>query len=213
VGAIYRLLAASPDVDWSKWHFFWGDERCVELDNPYSNYKLAAETLFTPADILRYGQVYPVMQSMVPPPEAALRYEATIRKFFEAPAGEWPVFDLCLNGMGPDGHTASLFPRAPAGRSKTRVAKMAHAGHQPWVDRVTLTVPVFNHARCVVVCATGTDKAERLKAVLEGPLNPHMLPAQFLNLPALFHNQVNGDVIWMLEPGIAQLLQSDTVKA
>jgi 6-phosphogluconolactonase len=133
------------------------------------------------------------------PAEGARRYAATVRDFFGLADGEWPAFDLTLNGMGPDGHTASLFPHRSAVGETRRIAVMSHAGLAPWVDRVTLTLPVFNHARRVLFLAGGAAKADMLKQVLEGERNVKHWPAGGID-------PEDGEAVWLLEPAVAAKL-------
>jgi 6-phosphogluconolactonase len=112
----------------------------------------------------------------------------------------FPRFDLVFLGMGPDGHTASLFPGTKAlGENNKWVAANWIGKFYTW--RITVTVPVFNHATEVVFLASGEDKAQPLKAVLEGPNEPTQLPAQLI-CPE------NGGLIWMVDAKAASLLSN-----
>ena len=122
-GSTPKLLfadMAKADVDWSKVFFFWVDERCVPPDNKDSNFKLANENLFLAAYVPSenvhriYGEL--------PPPEGAARYVDEIKSFFGLKDGELPAFDVIHRGMGPDAHTASLFPGHPRINDRTGVA-------------------------------------------------------------------------------------------
>jgi len=199
VGNVFELLVADAAIDWPKVFLFWGDDRFVEQSNPYSSYKLADEKLLRAAPRLPPSNVFPVPVAAATPAEGAREYSQTIADFFGLKQGDWPRFDVTINGMGPDGHTASLFPNSPALDKTDEIAVMNHAGLAPWVDRVTLTFPVFNHARCVLFMATGRAKAQTLKMVLEGERNFHQHPAQGIA-------PVDGELIWLLDPSIAQLL-------
>jgi 6-phosphogluconolactonase len=135
--------------------------------------------------------------------DAATRYEAVLREQFRLSPGEVPQFDLILLGMGPDGHTASLFPGTPAvAESKKLVAAS-------WVEklrthRVTMTPPVLNAAKHVVFLISGEDKAKALQAVLEGPADPARYPAQVVNPRA-------GDMLWLVNQDAAGLLKTKTI--
>lgn len=185
--ALYSLLA-SPEyvgrIDWSRVHFFWGDERCVPPSHPESNYHMANETLL--------GVVQPPaehvhrMQAELNPSEAATRYELELAEALGGERlGHFGRFDLVLLGMGSDGHTASLFPGSPALAEKERavVATTAFAGGEAGAPasgafhrmgaapllRLSLTLSMLNAARSVMFLVAGSDKAERLAEVLVGP--------------------------------------------
>jgi 6-phosphogluconolactonase len=166
-------LAAASGLDWAKVHFFWGDERCVPPDDPRSNYRMARESLLDrvgpPA-----GNVHRWLGE-ADPPSAAERYEAQLRGFFGADAA--PRFDLALLGLGPDGHTASLFPGSPALDEQHR---WALAVHPPQVGawRLTLTPPVLLAADAALFLVAGREKAERLGRILRGPPSAPPLPAE-----------------------------------
>ena len=128
---------------------------------------------------------------------AAAEYEATLRSFFALAPGDWPRVDLILLGLGKDGHTASLFPGGEAVHERERLVVA------PWVEaqrtfRITLTPPVLNHARRAVFLVSGEEKAEALRAVIEGEREPDRYPAQV----------VEGSVLWMVDRAAARLLQS-----
>lgn len=166
--ALFKELAGSP-VNWSRVQLYWVDERCVPPDHEQSNYRMACEYLIVPAGIPA-GNVHRV-ETEFAPAEAAERYAARIPD----------VFDVLHLGMGPDAHTASLFPgdRLIEDRSRTVAATYAHKFEQ-W--RVTLCPRVLLEARHVVMYAPGADKADALRKVREGPLQPLLYPAQLLRL-------------------------------
>jgi 6-phosphogluconolactonase len=161
---VYEQLASENfkgRVPWSRVHLFWGDERPVPPDHPESNYFLAYETLISRVPIPPEN-VYRMPGGKADPEKAAGEYEQTLRDFFRSSGGEWPVFDLVLLGIGPDGHTASLFPGSPVLQEKKRWVAA------PYIEklksyRITLTLPVFNHARQVIFLAAGKEKAAVLK--------------------------------------------------
>jgi 6-phosphogluconolactonase len=162
--ATYALLAAAPfrdQVNWCRVEFYFGDERCVPPDHHDSNFKMAQDTLLSKLPITA-EQVHRV-QGELPPMEAADAYAAELR-----PLSVPPRFDLILLGMGPDGHTASLFPGTTA-LQETRA--FVTAVYVPKLDvwRVTLTAPVLSAAHEVIVTAVGAEKADALKLALEGP--------------------------------------------
>jgi 6-phosphogluconolactonase len=151
-------LAAQHEQDWSRAGAWWGDERCVPPDDDRSNYGMAREALLdrvsNPPRVHRIrGELDPV--------EAAAEYEREL--------GETPL-DLVLLGLGPDGHVASLFPGAPTLQERERRAVAAEAQHEPFVPRVTLTLPVLCSGRSVLFLVTGAGKAEAARAAfLEEP--------------------------------------------
>lgn len=172
--AMFRKLAASG-LDWSKIHIFWVDERCVPPTDDRSNFKSAEENLLKPAQV-RESNVHRILGELSPE-EAASKYVADIANWFDLKAGELPAFDVVHRGMGPDAHTASLFPGEPLISDDTHVA--AHV----WVekmkmDRVTLLPGVLRKARQTVLQAVGADKADALSEVLYGPDDIHRFPCQ-----------------------------------
>jgi 6-phosphogluconolactonase len=171
---LFSVMAKTP-FNWGNVHFFWVDERCVPPTDSRSNFKLADDALLTPAKIPP-GNVHRVYGEL-PPGEEAVRYVADIETFFELKKGELPVFDILHRGMGPDGHTASLFPGEPLIGNRTDIA--AHV----WVekmkmDRVTLLPGVLLAAKHTVLQVSGAEKAEALRHVLTGPEDLSSYPCQ-----------------------------------
>lgn len=199
---LYALLAEDAQlcaaVPWAQTHFFWGDERHVAPDHPDSNYRMAASVLLSKAPIPPQN-VHRIHGEEADPHDAARAYEQELRSFFVLPDGAYPRFDLVLLGLGSDAHTASLFPGTAALDERNRLA-VANRVDKLDATRITLTVPVFNNARCVVFLVSGADKASALKAVIEGPEAPHDVPAQLIQLHA-------GKIVWLVDQGAARLLQ------
>lgn len=171
---MFRKLAASG-LDWSKIHIFWVDERCVPPSDDRSNFKSAEENLLKPAQV-RESNVHRVFGEL-DPDEAASKYVEEITTFFDLKNGDLPTFDVVHRGMGPDAHTASLFPGEPLISDETHIA--AHV----WVekmkmDRVTLLPGVLRKARQTILQAVGPDKAEPLHEVLFGPEDLYRFPCQ-----------------------------------
>jgi 6-phosphogluconolactonase len=169
---IYPLLAASPRVDavdWSRVHLFWGDERAVPPDHPESNYGLARELLLDHLPRLRPSLVHRMPADAADREAAATSYARTIGRLFGSPASERPRLDLIWLGMGPDGHTASLFPGATtlAARDSLVVPAQAPAG-MAVQDRMTFTLPLINASRAVLFVVAGADKAAAVRSVLDG---------------------------------------------
>src|SRR5438034_5611470 len=149
---LYQLLADAPfrsQVDWSKVQFFWGDERGVPPDHKDSNYRMANEALLQKL-ALPAGQIHRMPAERADRDAAARDYQAEIaRAFGVSPQGEPPVFDLVLLGMGPDGHTASLFPHTEALKDRTR---WVVPNYVPKFDawRLTMTPLILNRAGAVI---------------------------------------------------------------
>ncbi len=176
--ALYERLAGEQSVDWAHVHLFFGDERHVPPDHPDSNYRMVKEALLSRAPIPD-ANVHRIRTELQDAAEAANDYERAVRSAFGLAQGAWPRFDLVLLGMGPDGHTASLFPDTPVLHERSRIASAVWVvPMQTW--RVTLTPPVLNQARAVLFLVSGAEKAETLRAVLEGPADPDRLPAQLI---------------------------------
>ncbi len=200
---LYRLLANETDatfrwlVPWDKTHFFWGDERHVPPDHPDSNYRMANEAMLSRVPIPPKN-VHRIMAENPDSGKAAGEYAEELRQFFQPAAGQFPRFDLILLGMGPDGHTASLFPGTDAVREQKKLVAA------PWVEkfrahRITLTPPVLNNATCVIFLVSGEEKAETLREVLQGDYQPDRLPAQLIR-------PTHGRLIWLVDRAAARLL-------
>jgi 6-phosphogluconolactonase len=162
--ALYRILDMKPRwgrIDWSRTEVFFSDERCVGPDDPASNYRMAHRALLRRVPI-RDGNLHRIFGEL-PPEEAADRYDAEVRAAF---GGAFPTFDLVLLGIGPDGHTASIFPASPTLKVTDRVAVAATALTEP-KGRVTLTLPAINAARQVVFLVSGKHKEHTLSWVVE----------------------------------------------
>ncbi|MBM3356434.1 MAG: 6-phosphogluconolactonase [Betaproteobacteria bacterium] len=163
-GALRRLpwLEAVP---WTHVHLFWGDERCVPSGHPESNYGLARRELLDRVPIPAENFHHTPVESGTPA-QAAAAWEAALHAFFGSGTGkdEFPAFDLVILGMGADGHTASLFPGDAALEEKKRWVMPVSARGEPAVARLTLTLPVFNHARRALILVAGADKRETFEA-------------------------------------------------
>ncbi|HEY2018261.1 MAG TPA: 6-phosphogluconolactonase [Bryobacteraceae bacterium] len=198
-GTSPRLLfqqLAKTKVRWDQVHLFFVDERCVPPTDPASNYKLADDNLIKPAHIPQ-RHVHR-MAGELPPKTAAARYTAEIREFFGLEEGEFPHFDLIHRGMGPDAHTASLFPGDPLIDDREGIAAAVFVPKfNMW--RVTLLPGVLLAAKHTVFLVTGEDKAEAVRAVFNEEYDPKKYPAQIAT-----HN--SRGVTWFLdEPAARQL--------
>ncbi len=131
---------------------------------------------------------------------AAQAYEQTLRKFFALAPGEFPRFDLILLGIGPDGHTASLFPETAALQEKSRLV-VANWVEKLNTNRITLTLPVLNAARCVAFLVSGIDKAAALHEVLEGKAPAEKYPSKFVR-------PTEGKLIWFVDRAAASDLST-----
>lgn len=197
---VYALLAeAKTSLDWSGVHIFWGDERCLPPDHPESNYRMARETflLHTPIPESNIHRI----RGEEPPDLAAASYEKELKRFFRehgrvvtAEQGAiFPVFDMVLLGMGEDGHIASIFPGSPAVEERNHwvVAVEHDQPPPPLVPRVTLTLPLINSAREIILLVAGEKKAERVGEALSGKANS--------DLPAARLHPSSGRMTWMLD--------------
>ena len=166
-------LVSSPlrtRIDWSAWHVFWADERCVPLTSPESNYDLANRFLFEHVDIPR-DQIHAV-DDRLGASETAEAYASVLAKVFQPSTGRLPRFDLILLGVGEDGHTASLFPNHPLLEETQRWVAPVFDSPKPPPERVTLTLPVINNARHILFVAAGEGKQHILSKVLRTGTSP-----------------------------------------
>ena len=157
---LHLKLASPPlveQVDWSRVHVFFGDERCVPPDDERSNYRMAEETLLNRVPIPR-NQIHR-MRGELPPEQAAEDYERELRDYFK---DEPPRLDLILLGMGDNGHTASLFPGLTAVHEQQRWVVAEYVAEvSMW--RITLTPVIINLAREVIFLVAGAAKADMLR--------------------------------------------------
>lgn len=165
-------------MPWDSLDIYWVDERCVPPDDNDSNYRMTREALFDHVP-LAPEQIHRI-EGELDPEAAAARYESELRNSFRLEGAESPRFDLIALGMGPDGHTASLFPHTEAIHELGRLAVANHVPQQKDSWRITLTWPVINHASSVFFLIAGADKASVLNEVLTGPHDPERLPSQLI---------------------------------
>ncbi len=197
-GEVYSLLGSEPirsQIDWQLVHIFWGDERCVPHNNPASNFYLAQEVLLHNVAIPK-SQIHPVPADQIDRDAASQTYAGEMQHVFGT--NGIPSFDLIHLGMGPEGHTASLFPHQASLHEKHRLVIPVSVPKPP-PDRLTFTPPLLNAAKNVLFLVAGSEKADALHAVLEGKYQPDEYPAQIVR-------PTNGEVVWMLDKAAAQKL-------
>jgi 6-phosphogluconolactonase len=206
---LHKILAASPykeQIDWSRLHIFWGDERAVPFDDIRNNAKMAYDTLlnFVPVPA---AQIH-VMRTDIAPEQSALEYETILHQYFPQPEGTASAsgnahpsssaersFDLVLLGMGDDGHTLSLFPGTEVVHEEKAWAKAFFLKAQD-MYRITLTKTIVNRSARVAFLTTGTGKAHALKEVLQGTYNPDLYPSQEIKVPG-------GELHWFVDEAAA----------
>jgi len=195
-GELYGLLGSEPfrsQIDWQLVHIFWGDERCVPHNSPDSNSYLAQEVLLNKISIPE-SQIHRMPADQPDRDAASQAYAIEMQHTFRT--NGIPGFDLIHLGMGPEGHTASLFPHQASLHEKQRLV-MPVSVPKPPPDRLTFTPPLLNAARNVLFLVTGSEKADALQAVLEGEYQPEEYPAQIVH-------PTNGEVTWMLDKDVAK---------
>jgi len=191
-------------VAWDRTHFFWGDERHVPPDHADSNYRMANEAMLSRVPVPPEN-IHRIKGENPDAGQAANDYAAELRTSFNAM--QLPGFDFILLGMGPDGHTASLFPGTTALHERERWV-VSNWVEKFKTDRVTMTAPLLNNAACIVFLVQGEEKAESLREVLYGERNPDLYPSQLIE-------PVSGDCHWLMDGAAAKLLppSAQTVKA
>jgi 6-phosphogluconolactonase len=188
---LFELLATEayrPRIPWNRVHWFIGDERFVPADNPLNNMAMARKAFLD--QCAPTANIHPIPVDSANPEEAARRYESELKSFYGAgdldPAR--PLFDVVLLGVGPDGHTASLFPGYPAVEETTRwVTEVPKAHVEPFVPRISLTLPTLASCREMLFEASGAGKRAILTRVFDGE-----------DLPAnRAHSE--GETVWLLD--------------
>ena len=194
---LYEMLANDSSVPWGKIHVFWSDERHVLPEDPQSNFRMAEEAMLARVKIPS-SNIHRVPTEEKDPAVVAKLYEEDLRTFFKGT----PRFDLVLLGLGPDGHTASLFPGTKALHEKDRLVVSNWVG-KFCTYRITMTANVINEASCITFLVAGEDKSLAVKAVLEGPREPQQLPAQLIR-------PKDGKLLWLIDRPAARLLEKVT---
>jgi 6-phosphogluconolactonase len=174
---VYRELASASSIDWTRVDVFFGDERAVPPDHPDSNYLMVNRVLLSRVPVPA-GQVHRMEAERSDREAAAREYEGLLP----------PQLDILVLGMGPDGHTASLFPGSAALDERQRLV-LPVIGAKPPPQRLTITPPVIEAARRVAVIATGGDKSAMVARAIEGPLAPKDVPVQLARRGTWFLDQ------------------------
>jgi len=198
---LYELLAAPPFstvIPWERVHLFQVDERCVPPEDPQSNYRMIRETLLRHVPIPE-ANFHRMAAELPDRDEAARAYAAELARALRPGPREFPRLDLVFLGMGPDGHTASLFPGSPALKEETLWVR-ANFVKKLATHRLTLTFPVLNAARRIVFLVSGTEKAETLRRVLQPDTDAIPLPARSVR-------PVDGEVSWYVDEAAAKFLE------
>lgn len=197
--ALYEHLASKykEKLQWSKILFFLGDERCVAHDDKESNFKMITTAMFSQAAVPPTS-IFPTVDQDTDPELSASKYHKTMIDAFKVPINAVPVFDFVLLGLGPDGHTASLFPdsKALTEEKQTFVAN--------WVEkfnayRLTSTYPLLNAARHVVFLVSGDGKAEIMKDIFS---------SKEIKYPAQKINPTSGKLEWYVDKAAAALIST-----
>ena len=195
---LYGLLGSEPyrsQIDWTQVGIFWSDERCVPPDDPESNYAMAQQVLLSNISIPA-NQLHRMPADQDDREAASEAYTEEMRRTFGT--NGIPQFDLIQLGMGPEGHTASLFPHQPSLHEQQRLV-MPVSVPKPPPDRLTFTPPLLNAARYILFLVTGSEKADAVQHVLGGVYQPDEYPAQIVHPP-------HGEVTWMLDTAAAAQL-------
>jgi len=202
--SLFNLLAtnARPSLAWDKMFFFWSDERHVPPTDPDSNYRMADEAMLSKIPVAA-ANIFRVPAENPDAAAAAQAYDLTLQKFFGTKPGEFPRFDLILLGLGPDGHTASLFPETVALEEKSRLV-VANWVEKFKTNRITFTLPLLNAARNVAFLVSGTDKASALHAVIDDESAPAS------RYPAKLVHPSDGKLFWFLDKAAASELSTAT---
>ena len=183
-----RLAEYKGTLPWNKIHIFLVDERFLPFHHKDSNYRMLRETLLDKIQIPEKN-LHPIPTAGLTPQLSAEAYEEDLRIFFRLPLGQFPEFDLILLGIGEDGHTASLFPGSPALGEQSRLA-FAVMLDEIRHHRITLTMPVINHAKHIVFLVSGKSKAA---------VSGKVLNRKDPSLPASMVKPNKGELLFLLD--------------
>lgn len=192
---LYSLLASEPwvkQMPWGKTHIFFGDERCVSQADAQSNFKMINDALLSKVPIPKSNIHAPIGQESNPE-SAAAEYQQQLLDFY---VNQTPIFDLILLGLGPEGHTASIFPNSQAITEKQKLV-MAYRVDDAHGWRITITLPVINAARHIMFFVAGGEKKEIVGQILSKVQNGHEIPAALVD-PS------DGTLSWYLDEAAAQ---------
>jgi 6-phosphogluconolactonase len=196
---LFQILAkrGRAAMPWEQVHLWWGDERSVGPEHADSNFKMTKEALLDPLSLENFERI----EGEADPAEAAKAYGAKLERLKPQP-DQFPVFDYVMLGMGPDGHTASLFPNTPALDATSEIV-VANPVSSPLTKgattRITLTAPALNWGRQIRFLVAGADKAEPLWQVLRGPRDPKTYPSQLIRAN-------DGHLVWLVDKAAAAKL-------
>lgn len=190
---LYEAIAAQ-DLPWDKIHVFWGDERYVPSTHPDSNEGMARSAWLSQVTIPE-GNIHPMPTTELEPVMAAQKHEIQLQEFFKTSSGTFPTLDIVLLGMGDDGHTASLFPKTSALKVRDRLITVGNKDNQP---RLTFTVPLINHARCVIFMVAGASKQPALTQVFAEIGDDSSYPSRLIN--------PEGELYWLLDQSAGEIL-------
>lgn len=190
---LHSILAASPykeQIDWTRMHIFWGDERDVPFTDDRNNAKMAYETLLNHLPVPP-DQIH-IMRTDIDPEASALEYEKILHRYFNETRTS---FDLVLLGMGDDGHTLSLFPGTEIVHEQKAWVKAFFLKAQD-MYRISLTAPIVNKSAAVAFLAVGKNKSTALEQVLEGSVQPDLYPSQLIK-------PIDGALHWFVDEDAA----------
>jgi 6-phosphogluconolactonase len=195
---LYERLATA-DLAWDKLHIFWGDERYVPSDHPDSNERMARlawlDRVPFPA-----ANLHPVPTNAADPAVAAQHYAQILQDFFGLSAQEFPRFDVMLLGMGDDGHTASLFPGTLALEVCDQLVTVGQKGDD---SRITLTIPVINHADLILFVVAGANKQTALSQIFAPQADARQYPSRFVQATG------QNNLVWLLDQAAAEGIPSN----
>lgn len=193
---LYEALSRQQ-LPWDKIHIFWGDERYVPPDDPESN-QLMARTAWLDRVAIPESNIHPMPTDEANPAVAASKHEKELQEFFQVPAGEFPVFDIILLGIGDDGHTASLFPHTETLKVSDRLVTVGNKDGQP---RITFTYTLINQARYVIFVVAGGSKQAALAQIFAPDGDASTYPSRLI--------QPRGELWWLLDRAAGEHLQEE----
>lgn len=194
---LYELLASNGfknKIDWSKLHFFWGDERCVPFADDRNNAKMAFDTLLDHVPIIK-EQIH-IIRTDIAPKISAEEYEKLSHQYF---SDNNHTFDLVLLGLGDNAHTLSLFPQSDLINEKQKWVSFFYLKEEN-IYRITLTAPVVNASRCVAFLVSGKNKAAALYNVITQEHDPVLYPAQIIQ-------PFNDELYWWVDEDAASMIK------